>query len=58
METFTFLISKGDMTEATAFLSLSAFNMDIIPTAGADILRPWSKKQEARSKKKSFKERE
>lgn len=57
-EAFTFLINKGDMTEATAFLPLSASNVDIIPTAGADILRPWSKKQEAISEKKSFKERE
>lgn len=38
------------MTEATAFLPLSAFNVDIIPTAGADILRAWRKKQEVRRK--------
>lgn len=49
---FTFLINEGDVTGATAFLLLSAFNVDIIPRAGAHIMRPRGKKEEEKAYEK------
>lgn len=50
-KTVIFLPNEGDVTGAAkkVFLHLSAFNVDIIPRAGAGILRPWGKKREEKA---------
>lgn len=48
-ERFYYLDKDGNVTGASVFLLLSVFNVDIIPRAGAGILRPGGKKQEEKA---------